>query len=71
MTNKAQWKYYRDNVVSTLKTIAKYVEQGKYDYEQQDLDDLLDRAKHDYAHYLELRDGEKEKTISKANAIEL
>ena len=53
-TNKAQWKYYKENVVQTLRTIAKYVEEGRHDYHQQDLDRLLDDVKYNHAHYIEL-----------------
>lgn len=70
-TRKAQWKYYKDDVVSSLRAIAGWVEKSKFDYEQQDFDVLLDEIKHNYAHYKALRDGQEEKTIKKANAIEL
>tara|TARA_R100000734_G_C3317888_1_gene111426 strand:- start:2330 stop:2557 length:228 start_codon:yes stop_codon:yes gene_type:complete len=56
-TRKAQWKYYKDDVVNTLRTIANFVDNGKYDYDQVDLDRLLDQAKYNHAHYIRLRDG--------------
>lgn len=68
--SKAQWKYYRDDVVRTLKTISNYIENGKYDYDQQDLDRLLDQVKYNHAHYIELRDGREKKETNRANAIE-
>mgnify|MGYP003673869438 CR=1 FL=1 len=68
--SKAQWKYYRDDVVGTLRTISNYVENGKYDYDQQDLDRLLDQVKYNYAHYIELRDGKEQKEINRANPIQ-
>jgi|DEB0MinimDraft_4_1074332.scaffolds.fasta_scaffold143200_2 hypothetical protein len=61
-TRKAQWKYYKDDVVSTLRTIANFVDNGKYDYDQVDLDRLLDQVKYNHAHYIELRDGKNIKT---------
>lgn len=70
-TNKAQWKYYKESVVKTLRTIAKYVEEGKHDYHQQDLDRLLDDVKYNHAHYIELRDNKNQKSINKTKAIEL
>ncbi len=69
-TSKAQWKYYRDDVVSTLRTIANFIENGKYDYHQQDLDRLLDQAKYNHAHYIKLRDGKDERKANRRNAIE-
>ena len=68
--SKAQWKYYRDDVVGTLRTIANYIENGKYDYDQQDLDRLLDQVKYNHAHYIELRDGKKKKKFNRANPIQ-
>ena len=68
--SKAQWKYYRDDVVGTLRTISNYIENGKYDYHQQDLDRLLDQVKYNYAHYIELRDGKEQKEINRANPIQ-
>ena len=70
-TNKAQWKYYRDGVVSSLRTIAKYIEEGKYDYHQRDLDRLLDDIKYNHAHYIELRDKKNQKPDNKTKAIEI
>lgn len=69
-TRKAQWKYYKKDVVSTLRTIANFVDNGKYDYDQVDLDRLLDQVKYNHAHYIRLRDGknikEENNNLSKA-----
>lgn len=69
-TNKAQWKYYRDGVVSSLRTIAKYIEEGNHDYRQQDLDRLLDDVKYNHAHYIQLRDKKNQKPNNRTKAIE-
>ena len=69
-TNKAQWKYYKESVVKSLRNIADYVEDGKHDYHQRDLDRLLDDIKYNHAHYIELRDKTIKKINNKTKAIQ-
>ena len=70
-TNKAQWKYYKENVVQSLRTIAKYIEEGRHDYNQQDLDRLLDDVKYNHAHYIMLRDRIDKNWVNTTKPIEL
>ena len=58
-TKKANWKIYRDEVTHTLRTIAKWIEDPKTpDYHDEDLDMLLDEAKHNYKIYKKEKHGE-------------
>tara|TARA_R100000781_G_scaffold93777_1_gene58302 strand:+ start:79 stop:339 length:261 start_codon:yes stop_codon:yes gene_type:complete len=48
-------KELKKEVVHTLETVAKYIKEGEYDYDIEDLEGLLDQAVAYYALYLKIK----------------
>lgn len=68
--SKALWKQYRDDCISTLRTIAEFMEEQKYDYDQKDLDRLLRKVKEHHEIYLDKKYQRKPDKPSKNNPID-
>ena len=67
---KALWKQYRDDCISTLRTIAEFIEEQKYDYDQTDLETLLKKVKENHEIYLDKKYQRKPEKPKKSNPID-
>jgi len=68
--SKAQWKYYRDDCISTLRAIADFLEDQKYDYDQRDLERLLTKVVENHEVYLDKKYMKSKKIQNNNKAID-